>query len=139
MVAVCRFCRVFGTMLANGIPILQALKISKDSTGNTILAEAVDQAAESVRGGEPLATPLGDSKVFPLAIIDMIAVAEESNTLDKVLIEIANTQEERTARQIDFTMRLLEPALLMLMGVMIGFIAVSLLIPILRLSTSGFK
>jgi general secretion pathway protein F/type IV pilus assembly protein PilC len=139
MVAVCRFCRVFGTMLANGIPILQALKISKDSTGNTILAEAVDQAAESVRGGEALATPLAESKVFPLAIIDMIAVAEESNTLDKVLVEIANTQEERTARQIDFTMRLLEPALLLMMGVMIAFIAIALVVPILRMSTTGFK
>jgi general secretion pathway protein F/type IV pilus assembly protein PilC len=139
MVAVCRFCRVFGTMLANGIPILQALKISKDSTGNTILAEAVDQAAESVRGGEALATPLAESKVFPLAIIDMIAVAEESNTLDKVLVEIANTQEERTARQIDFTMRLLEPALLLAMGVMIAFIAIALVVPILRMSTTGFK
>ncbi len=139
MIAICRFCRVFGTMLANGIPILQSLKISKDSTGNTILAEAVDDAAESVRAGESLARPLSTSGVFPQMIVDMIAVAEESNTLDKVLVQIANTQEERTARQIDFTMRLLEPLLLMFMGVLIGFIAVSLLIPILRLSSSGFK
>jgi len=92
-----------------------------------------------VRGGEPLAGPLSASKVFPQAISDMIAVAEESNSLDKVLVEIANTQEERTARQIDFTMRLLEPLLLMMMGVAIAFIAVALLIPILRLSTSGLK
>jgi len=139
MVAICRFCRVFGTMLTNGIPLLQALKISKDSTGNAILTAAIDEAAEAVRGGEPLAGPLSASKVFPQAIIDMIAVAEESNSLDKVLVEIANTQEERTARQIDFTMRLLEPLLLMMMGVAIAFIAVALLIPILRLSTSGLK
>ncbi len=139
MVALCRFCRVFGTLLANGIPILQALKISKDSTGNTILAEAIDTAAESVRLGESLATPLTASKVFPPAICDMIAVAEESNTLDKILIEIANTQEERTARQIDFAMRMLEPLMLMVMGILIAFIAVALLVPILRLSTSGFK
>jgi len=138
-VAICRFCRVFGTMLTNGIPLLQALKISKDSTGNAILTAAIDEAAEAVRGGEPLAGPLSASKVFPQAISDMIAVAEESNSLDKVLVEIANTQEERTARQIDFTMRLLEPLLLMMMGVAIAFIAVALLIPILRLSTSGLK
>jgi general secretion pathway protein F/type IV pilus assembly protein PilC len=139
LIAICRFCRVFGTMLANGIPILQSLKISKDSTGNQILADAIDEAAESVRAGESLAKPLSTSGVFPQMIIDMIAVSEESNTLDKMLIQIANTQEERTARQIDFTMRLLEPLLLMVMGVLIGFIAVALLIPILRLSTSGFK
>lgn len=137
MVAICRFCRVFGTMLHNGIPLLAALKISKDSTGNAVLAGAVDQAAESVRGGEPLAGPLAASRVFPPAIVDMIAVAEESNSLDKVLVEIANTQEERTARQIDFTMRMLEPLLLMFMGVMIAFIAIALLVPILRMSSKG--
>lgn len=137
MIAICRFCRVFGTMLKNGIPILQALKISKDSTGNTLLAAAIDNASEAVRGGESLAGPLAASKTFPQAIIDMIAVAEESNNLDKVLVEIANTQEERTARQIDFTMRMLEPLLLMVMGVMIAFIAVALLVPILRMATTA--
>ncbi len=139
MIALCRFCRILGTMLANGIPILQSLKIAKDSTGNVILAEAVDMAAENVRSGESLAGPLAASKVFPPTIVDMIAVAEESNTLDKVLVEIANTQEERTARQIDFAMRMLEPLMLMIMGVMIAFIAIALLVPILRMATSGFK
>lgn len=139
MVAICRFCRVFGTMLANGIPILQSLKISKDSTGNTVLAAAIDEAAESVRSGESLARPLASSGVFPPAIVDMIAVAEESNSLDKVLVEIANTQEERTARQIDFTMRMLEPLLLMFMGGMIAFIAIALLVPILKMSSGGLR
>jgi len=139
MIAICRFCRVFGTMLANGIPLLQSLKISKDSTGNTILARAIDEASEAVRHGETLAGPLAASGVFPPAIIDMIAVAEESNSLDKVLVEIANTQEERTARQIDFAMRMLEPLLLMFMGVMIAFIAIALLVPILRMATTGLQ
>jgi general secretion pathway protein F/type IV pilus assembly protein PilC len=139
MIAICRFCRVFGTLLNNGIPILQALKVSKDSTGNKILSDAIDAAAENVRHGEALAGPLSAAKVFPPAIVDMIAVAEESNSLDKVLVEIANTQEERTARQIDFTMRMLEPLLLMFMGVMIACIAIALLVPILRMATSGIK
>jgi general secretion pathway protein F len=139
MVALCRFCRVFGTLLANGIPILQSLRISKDSTGNAILAEAVDKAAENVRHGEPLAAPLAASKVFPPVIVDMIAVAEESNTLDKVLVEIAKTQEERTAQQIDFMVRMLEPLMLVIMGGMIAFIAVALLLPILLMATSGLK
>jgi general secretion pathway protein F/type IV pilus assembly protein PilC len=139
LIAICRFCRVFGTMLANGIPLLQSLKISKDSTGNKVLSDAIDEAAEAVRGGEPLAGPLAGSGVFPPAIVDMIAVAEESNSLDKVLVEIANTQEERTARQIDFTMRMLEPLLLMMMGIMIAFIAIALLVPILRMASSGLQ
>lgn len=139
MVALCRFCRVFGTMLANGIPIIHALRISKDSTGNQILADVIDKAADNVAAGEPLAEPLAKSRVFPAAMIDMITVAEESNTLEKVLIEIANTQEARTARQIDLFVRLLEPMMLLIMGVMVMFIAVALLLPILRMATSGFQ
>jgi len=139
MVAICRFCRIFGTLLANGIPILQALQIAKDSMGNVILAGAVEKAAENVRHGEALAGPLSASGVFPLAILDMIAVAEESNTLEKVLVEIANTQEERTARQIDLVMRMVEPFMLLLIGVMVMFIAVALLLPIMRMATSGLK
>jgi general secretion pathway protein F/type IV pilus assembly protein PilC len=139
MVALCRFCRIFGTMLANGIPILQALRISKDSAGNVILSEAVEQAAESVSKGEPLAAPLTASKVFPPAIMDMIAVAEESNTLEKVLVEIADTQEARTARQIDLFVRMLEPLMLLLMGCMVMFIAIALLLPIMQLATKGLR
>lgn len=139
MIALCRFCRIFGTMLANGIPILQSLHIAKDSTGNSILANAIEGAADNVRGGESLAAPLAASNVFPPAIVDMIAVAEESNTLDKVLVQIANTQEERTARQIDFVMSMLEPFLLLLIGTLIAVIAIALLVPILTMSTSGLK
>lgn len=139
MVALCRFCRIFGTLLANGIQILNALRIAKDSTGNRILAEAIDQAADSVGSGESLTTPLSRSGVFPPTMLDMIAVAEESNTLDRVLVEIADTQEARTARQIDLFVRLLEPLMLLLMGAMLLFIAIALLLPILRMATSGIR
>lgn len=139
MVALCRFCRIFGTLLAAGIPILQALRIAKDSAGNLILAESIDKASENVRGGQTLAGPLAASKLFPPAIVNMIAVAEESNTLEKVLVEIANTQEARTARQIDLSVRLLEPLLLFVMAVVVGFIALALMLPILQMSAQGLK
>jgi len=139
MVALCRFCRIFGTLLANGIPILHALRIAKDSAGNPILARAIEQAAESVSAGESLATPLARSRVFPPAMLDMIAVAEESNTLEKVLVEIADTQEARTARQIDLFVRLIEPMMLLIMGMMVMFIAVALLLPIVRMATAGIR
>lgn len=139
MISICRFCRIFGTMLANGVPILQALQISKDSMGNPILEASIESAAENVRHGEPLAGPLSKSGVFPPAIVDMIAVAEESNTLEKVLVEIADTQEARTARQVDLMVRMLEPAMLVLMAGMVGFIAIALLLPIMRMATSGLK
>lgn len=139
MMAVCRFCRILGTMLANGVPILQSLKISKDSAGNPILGNEIEKAAENVRKGEPLSTPLAKSGLFPLDILDMIAVAEESNNLEKVLIQIADTNEARTARQIDLAVRLLEPMLLVLMAALVLCIALALLLPILTMSSAAMR
>jgi general secretion pathway protein F len=137
LVAVCRFCRILGTLLHNGVPILQSLKIARDSAGNRILAEQIDVATESVRKGETLAAPLGKSGLFPLDIVDMIAVGEESNNLENVLITIADSYETRTARKIDLALRLLEPILLICMALVVGTIAVSLLLPILTMSSGA--
>ncbi len=138
MVAVCRFCRILGTMLQNGVPLLQSLRVSKDSAGNMILADEIEKATDSVTKGETVAGPLGASGLFPIDIVDMIAVAEESNTLDTVLVQIADANEARTARQIDLGVRLLEPVLLLLMATMVLFIALALLVPILQSTTRGF-
>lgn len=137
MVAICRFCRILGTMLHNGVPILQALKISKDSAGNRILADQIEKATENVQKGETLAAPLSHSGLFPADIIDMIAVAEESNNLETVLVQIADSNEARTGRQIDLGVRLLEPLMLLVMASFVLVIAIALLVPILRMSTSG--
>jgi general secretion pathway protein F/type IV pilus assembly protein PilC len=137
MVAICRFCRILGTLLHNGVPILSALKISKDSAGNRLLAEQIDRAADNVQKGENLATPLGQSGLFPGDIVDMIAVAEESNNLEGVLVQIADSNEARTARQIDLGVRLLEPMMLLFMAGFVVIIAIALLVPILRMSSAG--
>jgi len=92
---------VLGTLLHNGIPILQSLRISKDSTGNKVLTAAIEQSAENITGGDALAEPLRACKYFPRDIVEMIAVGEESNNLDKVLVDIANALEKRTSRQLD--------------------------------------
>ena len=139
MVAVCRFCRILGTMLHNGVPILQSLKISKDSAGNPILADEIEKAAESVRKGESLSAPLGECGLFPVDTIDMIAVAEESNNLENVLIQIADANEVRTSRQVDLAVRLLEPLLLVVMAGLVLCIALALLLPILTISSSAMS
>ena len=136
MVAICRFCRILGTMLHNGVPILQALKIAKDSAGNDVLARLIEKAAESVRKGAALSDPLGESGLFPPTIIDMIAVAEESNNLETVLVQIADTNEARTARTIDLAVRVLEPVLLVIMASIVFCIAIALLLPILTMGSS---
>lgn len=138
MVAICRFCRILGTMLQNGVPILQSLRVAKESAGNMVLGDAIEQATDSVTKGETVAGPLGASGLFPIDIVDMIAVAEESNTLDRVLVQIADANEARTARQIDLGVRMLEPLLLLVMAVVVLFIALALLVPILTSSSRGF-
>jgi general secretion pathway protein F/type IV pilus assembly protein PilC len=137
MMSVCRFCRVLGTMMQNGVPILQSLKISKDSAGNPILKEEIEKAAESVRKGESLAEPLGRSGLLPLDVLDMVAVAEESNNLENVLIQIADTNEARTARQVDLAVRIIEPVLLVIMAGIVLCIALALLLPILTMSSTS--
>jgi general secretion pathway protein F/type IV pilus assembly protein PilC len=136
MVAICRFCRILGTMLHNGVPILQALKISKDSAGNNILAKAIEEAADSVKKGAALSAPLHDSGLFPATVLDMIAVAEEGNNLETVLVQIADTNEARTARAIDLGVRVLEPVLLVMMAMVVFCIAVALLLPILTMGSA---
>jgi general secretion pathway protein F len=136
MLAITRFCRILGTMLSNGVPMLQALKISEGATGSSLLAERIAEATESVRDGRPLSGPLAAGGFFPDQILAMIAVAEESNKLDKVLLQIADTVERRTNRQVDQAVRLVEPAILCVVAAGIGFLALGLLLPIFTMASS---
>ena len=136
MVAITRFCRILGTMLANGVPMLQALSISKDSTGSPMLAERVALAAENVRAGKPLTEPLAEGGMFPEQIVAMISVAEESNQLEKVLVHIADTVERRTNRQVDQAVRLVEPLILCAVAAAVGFLAMGLLLPIFTMAST---
>ena len=131
--AVCRFCRILGTMLHNGVPILQALRISKESAGSVILAEVIGDAADSVRKGASLSQPLGESGLFPSDIVNMISVAEESNNLEVVLVQIADANEVRTARQVDLAVRVLEPLLLVAMAANVMVILLALLLPMMSM------
>jgi len=136
MVAISRFCRILGTMLQNGVPMLQALAISRDATGSTLLAAQIDEAVESVRGGATLSAPLEAGGLFPPQVLAMITVAEESNQLQKVLVDIADKVERRTHRRVDQAVRLLEPLILCVVAIAIGFLALGLLLPIFTLAGS---
>jgi general secretion pathway protein F/type IV pilus assembly protein PilC len=135
-VAIARFCRILGTMLRNGVPILQALAISRDAVGSEVMAATVDDAADAVRAGEPLAAPLNRGGYFPAEVVEMLAVAEEANMLEKVLIQVADQVERRTARLVDSAVRLVEPLILVMLAIAVGFIAVGLLYPVLMMSQS---
>ena len=132
--AISRFCRVLGTLLRNGVPILQAMRIAKGATGNVHLSRSIGAAAESISEGKFLAEPLAASGEFPPDVVEMIAVGEQSANLEEVLINIAESMERRTQRQLDLLVRMVEPVLLTILATMILFLVIALLSPILQSS-----
>ena len=134
--ALSRFCRILGTMLHNGIPILKALNIAKDSTGNKVLSLAIEKSAENVTAGQKLADPLRRSGYFPTDVVEMITIAEEANSLETVLINIANSLEKRTARNLDLMVKLLEPIMLLVMAGFTLLIVAGLLLPVFKMGSA---
>jgi general secretion pathway protein F/type IV pilus assembly protein PilC len=132
--AVSRFCRVLGTLLANGVPIVRSLEISADSTGNRVLSRAIRDAAENISAGQALAAPLGESGQFPPDVVEMIAVGEQSNNLETVLPHIADTLERDTWRRLDLFVRLLEPLMLLVLAGVVLAVVIALLVPVLKMS-----
>lgn len=133
--AIARFCRILGTLLTNGVPILQSLRIAKDATGNVVLSRAIEEAADNVSEGKSLAKPLSQSGQFPVEIVEMISVGEEANNLEAVLIDIADNLERRTNRELDVAVRMLEPLLLLMMAAVVLFVVIALLVPIMQSSS----
>ena len=134
--AVARFCRVLGTLLRNGVPILKSLEISREAAGNRILSEAIGAASENISSGQSLAKPLASCEYFPRTVVEMISVAEESNTLDKVLVDIADGLERRTVRRLDLAVRLLEPIMLLILAGIVLCVVIALLMPVIQMSST---
>ena len=134
--AVARFCRVLGTLLRNGVPILKSLEISREAAGNRVLSDAISQASENITAGESLAKPLAASGHFPRTVVEMISVAEESNTLDEILVDIADGLENRTSRRLTLLVRLLEPIMLLVLAGAVLFVVIALLLPVIKMSST---
>lgn len=130
--AVSRFCRVLGTLLGNGVPILRSLEISREAAGNRLLSTSIKKASENVTAGAKLATPLASSGHFPTQVVEMISVAEESNSLDTVMVQISDSLEKTTFRRMDILVRLLEPMMLLIMALIVFFIVLALMVPLLN-------
>ncbi len=134
--AVSRACRVLGTMLRNGVPLLRSLRISSESTGNILLAEAMMKSVENVTAGDSLSKPLAASGLIPPQVMAMIRVAEESNSLDEVLIKISDRIDNRIERRLEVLVRMIEPMMLILIGGMVMFVIVGVLLPVFDLNSS---
>lgn len=133
--SVARFTRMLGTLLANGIPLLASMRISREAAGNPLLTEAIDAAAEAVGGGESLAKPLEQSGLFGEEVVEMISVGESANNLDVVLVGIARNAERKTDRLLDTMLKLMEPAMLLLLAGAVMFIFMALVVPMMSLSS----
>jgi general secretion pathway protein F/type IV pilus assembly protein PilC len=133
--AISRFCRILGTLLTNGVPILRALRISKDATGNRLLGNAIAAGSENIASGGSFTDPLAASGYFPEEVVLMIAVGTDSNNLEEVLLEIGDNLEREAQLRLELFVRLLEPVMLFLIAGLILFVVAALLLPIFQ--TSG--
>lgn len=129
-IAVARFCHVLGSLLENGVPMLRSLEIARHATGNLVLSRAVADAAENVGAGRSLSEPLSRSGLFTSDVLEMLHIGEQSNRLESVLVRLATQLETRAQRRIDVLLRLVEPLLMLIMAVVVGFIVIALLMPV---------
>lgn len=132
--ALARFARTLGTLTKSGVSLLPALKIVENTIGNLVLSQLVAQVSDETRGGDSLAGPLRKLGVFPKTVIQMIDVGEESGKLPEMLLKIAEIQERDTRSRTKTLVSLLAPALILVVGALIGFMVIAILLPIFRMS-----
>jgi type IV pilus assembly protein PilC len=133
--AVARFTRTLGTLVSSGVPILDALAITARTGGNRVVEQAIMMARSSISGGRTIAEPLAESKVFPPMVCQMIAVGETTGALDSMLQKIADFYEDEVDNTVANLMSLLEPAVILFLGVVIGGLVVSMYLPIFQLGS----
>jgi type II secretory pathway component PulF len=132
--ALVRFCRMLGTLVGAGVPLISSLRVAKEAIGNQVLADTVSSAITSVQKGHPLARSLERCRLlFPPAVIEMISVAEESGRMDQELIRLATTYDQELDRHLKMIVTLIEPALLFIMAIIVGTVVIGMLLPIFNL------
>ncbi len=135
-ILVARFARTFGTLVQSGVPHLEGLEIVKNSLGNDRMASAVEELRTHVREGEGMAEPMGETGVFDDVIVNLVNVGESTGELDRMLLRVSDAYEGDVNRKLDAAFKLLEPALLIAMAVVVGFIVVALFLPLLKIMDS---
>ena len=133
-IAVARFCRTLATLLQSGVPLLAAMEIVRNIVNNVVIGDAIHQAARDLEEGKGLSGPLNKSGLFPPLVTEMIAVGEQSGTLEAMLNRIAVAYENESQANIMIMTSLLEPLMILVMGLVVGFIVVSILLPIFEMN-----
>ena len=134
--SVARFCRTFGTLIASGVPMMRSLEIIGETSGNAVLAESIVNARTSIREGAKISQPLAASGLFPSMVTHMIDVGEETGRLSEMLCKVADFYDDEVDALVKGLTSLIEPMLIVFMGVLVGFIAISVMSPIFKLVSS---
>jgi general secretion pathway protein F len=137
-IEVARFARTLGTLTKSGVPILQALSLVKDVMGNQVIARSMEEVYDRVKEGERLSKPLHDMGIFPSLAIQMITVGEETGRLDSMLLRVAENYEKAVRNLVKRFISLLEPAMILAMGLVVGFIVISMLMAIFSMNDMPF-
>jgi general secretion pathway protein F len=134
MVAVSRFCKTLGTLIASGVPLLAAFDIVKNVVQNSLLLEVIETARDAVKEGDSIAAPLKRSGEFPPIVTHMIAIGERSGQLEEMLENVAGAYDAQVDSKIAALTSLLEPAMIVIMGSVAGSIAFSILMPLIQMN-----
>ncbi len=130
--AIARFTRTFSTLVAAGVPILSAMDIVADTSGNSVVARALKNARGAIKEGETIAKPLGESPVFPSMVVQMVAVGEETGALDQMLSKIADFYDEEVNQAVDSLTSVIEPVMMATLGVIVGGMVIALYMPMFQ-------
>lgn len=131
--AVSKFTRTLGTLLSSGVPILQSLTITRDTTGNRILTQAIQNVHDAVKEGESMTQPLSQCKVFPPMVVSMVEVGEETGALADMLTRIANTYDDEVDNAVAGMTAAIEPALIIVLAVVVGTVVIAMFLPMVKI------
>jgi type IV pilus assembly protein PilC len=131
--AIARFTRTLGTLISAGVPILDALNITKETCGNEVYARAIGKVHDAIREGESMADPLRATKVCDAIVVNMVDVGEETGDLDKMLMKIADNYDNDVDVLVSSLISILEPLMVVILGVIVGFIVIALFAPMITL------
>lgn len=131
--AIARFSRTLGTLVTSGVPILQALNITKETAGNVVLADAISKVHDAVKEGESIVAPLEASGVFPPMVISMVDVGEETGQLPDMLLKVAEVYDDEVDNAVESLTSLLEPIMIVFLAVIVGTIVIALFLPLIEI------
>jgi len=132
-IAVARFARTLGTLTASGVPILQALDITARTAGNRVISDPMGEVSDRVREGQPLATPLARTGVFPVMVTQMLSVGEETGAMDRMLHKLADFYDDEVATSLKSLTSIIEPLMMIIVGVIVGAVVISMYMPMFKI------